>query len=108
MKRRFQVGDKVVYTREKYTSRPGPRAKNVFPAPNGESYHYEVEKYWCVAEVRSSGQLLLETRRGKQHLIDSDDPRLRKASWSERIFKKGLFPVPSNQSKFLTPAIKSG
>jgi hypothetical protein len=93
MAHRYKVGDKVVYTRDKYTPRPGPRAKNVFASPNGEAYQYQVEKYWIVADVRPDGFILLKTRRGKNHLVATDDPRLRKASLFDRLWKSHLFPA---------------
>lgn len=99
MKHRYRVGDKVVYTRDKYTTKPGPRAKNVFATPNGESYQYQVEKYWIVVAV---GDLItLQTRRGKQHLVAQDDPRLRRATFFERLFKARLFPDPTAPTSFV-------
>lgn len=92
MSRRFRVGDRVVYTREKYTPSPGPRAKNITASPNGESYHYEVDKFWIVTDVLSNGSIMAETRRGKQHVIECDNTHLRKATWFERLFKSRLFP----------------
>ena len=92
MKSHYQTGDRVVYTRDKYTVCPGPRAKNVYAAQNGDSYHYQVEKYWIVSEVSSEGKLILKTRRGKSHEVSSDDPRLRRATFLERVFRWRLFP----------------
>lgn len=87
----FQIGDRVVYTREKHTTKPGPRAKNVFATPHGETYEYQVDKFWVVAEV-TDGRLVLQTRRGKRHVVQNDDPRLRKASFWERLFLRNRFP----------------
>ena len=98
MKARYRAGDRVVFTRDKYTPCPGPRAKNIFATPNGETYHYQVDKFWVVIEVRPSGDLLVETRRGKTHLVRSDNPQLRKATLYERLFKNRLFPHPSPQA----------
>lgn len=95
---RYHVGDRVVFTRDKYTPCPGPRAKNVFATPNGETYHYQVDKYWVVVEVRADGGLVVETRRGKTHVVRPDNPQLRKASLYERLFKQRLFPHPSPQA----------
>ncbi len=92
MSNRYRVGEKVIYTLDKYTPRPGPRAKNVFATPNGESYQYQVDKYWVVAAIRPDGSLVLQTRRGKNHIVTVDDPRLRKASIFQRILKAKLFP----------------
>ncbi len=101
---RYGVGDKVVYTRDKYTSRPGPRAKNLSPARNGESYQYQVEKYWRVTEVHSNNTVVLCTRRGKTHVTTFDDPRLRPATWMERLWKSALFPaLPSSSTAHALP-----
>lgn len=92
MGQRYRTGDRVIYTRDKYTPCPGPRAKNIVAARNGESYQYQVDKYWLVTEVRGDGRLVVQTRRGKQHVIAADDPQLRKASWFERLFRAQYFP----------------
>jgi hypothetical protein len=92
---RYKVGDKVVYTRDKYTPRPGPRAKNVFATPNGEAYQYQVDKYWIVANVREDDVIILKTRRGKNHTVAADDHRLRKASLFECLWRAHLFPAPT-------------
>ncbi len=91
-KKQFCVGDKVVLTLDKFGVNPGPRAKNIAPAPHGELYSYQVDKYWLVTEIRNDGQLVVKTRRGKTHVISADDPRLRKASWLERLFFNKRFP----------------
>ncbi len=90
---KFNRDDRVVYTRDKYTSCPGPRAKNVVAAPNGESYQYQVDKFWIVSDIRPDGRLVLTTRTGKSHVVTADDPRLRKATLLERIFKSSQFPA---------------
>ncbi len=90
---KFKVKDRVVYTRDKYTSCPGPRAKNVEATPNGEAYAYQVDKFWIVKEILDDGRLVLMTRRGKEHVVYDDDPRLRKASIFERVIKTQLFPT---------------
>ncbi len=92
MSNTYRVNDRVVYTRDKYTTCPGPRAKNITATPNGESYSYQVDKFWVVKQVLADGRLLLVTRRGKEHVVRQDDPRLRKASLIERFIKTELFP----------------
>jgi len=87
----FSPNDWVVYTREKHSLSPGPRAKNISPSPHGEMYSYEVDKYWVVREVKD-GELVLETRRGKQHSMPIHDSRLRKANLWERLFFANRFP----------------
>jgi hypothetical protein len=92
MATRYHAGDRVVFTRDKYSSSPSPRAKNIVACPNGESYQYQVDKFWVVVEVRPGGELLVVTRRGKTHVIQADNPQLRKASLLERLLKSRLFP----------------
>ncbi len=107
MSKGYRVGDRVVYTRDKYTPCPGPRAKNIFATPNGEAYQYQVEKYWVVVQVRSDGKLVVQTRRGKTHLLRDDDPQLRKATLFERLFRSHIFPsaahAVSRSSSVSTP-----
>ena len=93
----FSPNDWVVYTREKHSLNPGPRAKNISPAPYGELYSYEVDKYWIVRQVNGN-DIVLETRKGKTHQVSATDRRLRKAYWWERFFFSGRFPSKSNQS----------
>jgi len=95
MGKSFRVGDRVVFTRDKHTTTPGPRAKNVVATPHGEMYEYQVDKYWLVIGIQADGQLVLKTRRGKHHSFPASDPRLRKASFLERLFKAKLFPTLS-------------
>jgi hypothetical protein len=88
----YQIGEPVVYRAQKRSSSPGPRAKNVRPARHGEDYFYEVPKYWVVEFVGRNGILIARTRRGKQRLIDTQDARLRRAHWWERLFLHDRFP----------------
>jgi hypothetical protein len=88
----YRVGDAVVFRISKRSGHPGPRASQVSPEPNGEDYLYEVDKYWIVSECREDGTLVLLTRRGKQHIIHGDNPRLRPAKWWERILHRKRFP----------------
>jgi len=88
----FRRGDIVVYTKTKHSSNPGPRAQDIDPATRGEYYTYVVDKYWIVVEVEEQ-TLRVRTRRGKVHTIKSDDPRLRAASWWERLFFRDRFPA---------------
>ena len=92
MSRRFKQGDPVVYRMPKFSTRPGPRAQDVSPSPQGELYTYEVDKFWVVADLKPDGKVLLRTRRGKEHLIEADNPRLRHANWWERLVYRGRFP----------------
>ncbi len=89
----YRVGDKVVYTRDKYSSQPGPWAKNISADRKGEHYRYQVEKFWVVSRILSDGLLEVRTRRGKLHLVEARDLRLRHATLFERLFKSRSFPV---------------
>jgi hypothetical protein len=92
MRVKFAVGDRVIYTRDKYGPRPGRRAKNVFATPHGETYAYQVDKFWRVTQVEADGSLQLQTRRGKRHRVAPDDPRLRRARWWELLLYGRRFP----------------
>ena len=91
---RYFLGQPVVYRQPKQGTSPGPRARNLRPARHGESYVYNVDKYWRVVEFLDNNELRLLTRRGKTHIVKRDDPQLRPASWWERIYFWGRFPVP--------------
>tara|TARA_R110002049_G_scaffold27321_4_gene94482 strand:- start:21568 stop:21888 length:321 start_codon:yes stop_codon:yes gene_type:complete len=88
---KLKPGDWVIYRKQKVSSSPGPRAKNTTPASKGETYSYVVEKYWVVDELLESGELRIRTRRGKQHIVQPDDPRLRKAKWWHRLLRGDRF-----------------
>jgi hypothetical protein len=80
----FRPGDYVVYKKTKFSRRPGPRAVNVRPASNGDSYSYTVDKYWVVQRVAEDGTIVLHTPGGKVHHVNADDPLLRRANVWER------------------------
>jgi hypothetical protein len=96
LRRKFQPGDPVVYRKAKHSTCPGPRAESIDPAPRGEDYTYEVDKYWIVVEIREDKKVLLRTRRGKDHLVDANSPSLRRANWWERLLYRNRFPSLSN------------
>jgi hypothetical protein len=75
----------VVFRKWKQTTRPGVRAQEIHPAPRGETYLYCVEKIWRVIDVISGDKLVLQTRRGKTHVIDANDPNLRRVTLLDRI-----------------------
>ncbi len=91
--RQFEPGDLVVYCKTKHSPRPGPRAKQIDPEPRGEDYTYRVDKYWVVMDLRDTGDVVVQTRRGKRHLLPADDPNLRHATLSERWLKARRFPA---------------
>lgn len=93
MGHRFAPGDPVIYRMSKQSEHPGRRAENIVPAEHGETYAYTVEKYWRVKYILPDGNLLLETRRGKTHVCDPADFRLRKAGLLTRWFRRDRFPA---------------
>lgn len=80
----FVPGDWVIFQKTKFSTHPGPRAKNIHPARLGDQYTYTVEKFWVVEEVREDGTLLLKTRTGKTNVLPESDRRLRKPNFWER------------------------
>lgn len=92
MASRFRPGDRVIYRKSKHSTSPGPRAADVQPAPRGEYYAYNVDKFWTVSEVKPDGTIVVRTRRGKEHLLEPDDRALRKARWWERLLYRDRFP----------------
>jgi hypothetical protein len=93
MPQKYEVGDWIIYRKQKSSSNPGPRAEDLQPAPRGEDYTYHVDKFWTVVEIQEDGKILARTRRGKEHLIDPDDPALRKPRWWEKLLWKNRFPT---------------
>lgn len=89
---KYQIGEPVVYRVHKRSRSPGPRAQCIHPARHGEDYSYEVAKYWMVEHVGREGLLIARTRRGKRHLLDANDRRLRPARWWERVWLHDRFP----------------
>ena len=89
--REYQPGDWVVYRKTKYSTQPGPRAQNVSPAQGGDKYAYTVDKFWVVAEILNDGRLVLQTRRGKEHVLDASDYNLHRARWWERLLYRRRF-----------------
>lgn len=89
--REFRPGDWVVFRRLKHTTHPGHRAQLVHATANGDAYNYVVDKFWVVAAVQPDHRLLLQTRRGKTHVVDADDPNLRHASLWDRIRYRARF-----------------
>lgn len=95
MIRGLKPGDFVVYRKSKRSTRPGPRAQEIRPAPSGDDYSYNVEKLWVIVAVRPDGNVVARTRKGKEHFLSSDDPALRKAKWWERLLLRRRFPAMS-------------
>ena len=87
----WKPGDWAIYVKQKRSVSPGPRARNVMPASSSNFYSYLVEKCWIVQEVLGDHRLKLITRRGKVHVIDADDPRLRKPTLWQRVALRARF-----------------
>ena len=92
MSREYRPGDPVIFRVTKQSTDPGPRAVDVHPAAAGETYSYQVDKYWTVSDVLPDGQLNLVTRRGKQRSVSVLDFRLRHARWWEKWIYRDRFP----------------
>lgn len=86
----YSVGDWVIYRKQKSSTSPGPRAKEVRASSGGETYQYMVDKFWIVQAIDDQG-ILLRTRRGKENRIDPSDPRLRMPTWWERLLYRNRF-----------------
>ncbi len=85
VKRTYNPGDLVVYQVTKHSNHPGVRAQSITPATKGDQYSYTVKKFWRIIEQTPDGNVVAQTRRGKQHEISLDDPCLRPVTWWERI-----------------------
>jgi hypothetical protein len=92
MSSRFAPGDVVVYRKQKSSLHPGRHARDIEPAPHGDSYSYAVDKFWRVVAVRPDDTLVVRTRTGKQHAIPAGDPNLRRARWWELLLLRHRFP----------------
>jgi len=92
MQARFQPGDFVIYLKPKYSAHPGPHAKAIYPAPNGDTYSYCVPKVYRVIQVRPDHTIVVRTRKGRQRTLAEDDPALRRAHWWERLYMASRFP----------------
>jgi len=89
----FRPGDYVIYRKQKCSVHPGRHAKDIYPAPYGDFYSYEVDKFWTVMAVLPNDQIVVCTRRGKQLTLGTGDPALRRAHWFERFLFRHRFPV---------------
>jgi len=94
-KRRFQVADRIIYRKTKYSKHPGSRARLIAPTVNGDAYSYCVDKFWVVTSVFPDGTLLAKTRTGKLHRLNANDPNLRHATLWESFLNRSRFPSTS-------------
>ena len=97
----YKPGDPVIFRVTKQSTDPGPRAVDVHPAQSGETYSYQVDKFWTVRTV-ADDSVQLVTRRGKERQVSKNDIRLRHARWWERWIYANRFPKLS-EFKNLTP-----
>jgi hypothetical protein len=88
----LEVGDAIVYRKQKTSTRPSPRAYAIRPAGQGDDYSYFVDKFWTVENVLSDGRLVVTTRTRKHHYLRPDDPNLRKAGLIVRLRYRRRFP----------------
>lgn len=96
MAKGFRPGDYVVYRKTKFSRRPGPRATNVRPATNGDSYSYVVDKFWVVQQVSEDGTVTLKTPRGNVRVVQTGDPLLRHAKFWERLRYRDRFVLSAD------------
>jgi hypothetical protein len=92
MPTRFRPGDVVVYRRQKSSTVPGSRARDVRPATSGDTYSYVVDKFWRVIDVLPDDTVVAWTRKRKRHTIAAGDPNLRHVRWWERLLFRHRFP----------------
>ena len=88
----LEVGDGIVYRMQKVSTHPSPRAYEVHPAGQGDTYSYFVDKFWTVENVLDDGRILVTTRTRKRHCLRVDDPNLRKAGFVARLRHWKRFP----------------
>jgi hypothetical protein len=98
MRELFKPGDQLIYRKQKVSVRPGRNARSIHPAPYGDSYSYEVDKFWTVIAVQSDNKIVVCTRRGKQLTLDASDPALRRAHWFERLLFRRRFPAKAPEA----------
>jgi hypothetical protein len=89
---KLQVGDVVVYRKLKVSTCPSPRAYDIHPADQGDSYQYFIDKYWTIEQVFRDGRGVAITRTHKHHCLSPGDPNLRKAGLIIRLRYRKRFP----------------
>jgi hypothetical protein len=94
MRVRFKRGDCVIYRKQKFSVRPSRQARDIHPAPAGDFYSYEIDKFWTVVAVQANDDITVCTRRGKQLTLNAQDPALRRARWFEWFLFRHRFPPP--------------
>jgi hypothetical protein len=87
-----EVGDRLIYRMQKSSTCPSPRAYGVYPASEGDTYSYFVDKFWTVKSVHRDGGFFVVTRTGKQRYLRPDDPNFRRAGALNRVRYARRFP----------------
>jgi hypothetical protein len=85
-------GDRIVYRKQKVSTHPCPRAYDIHPASQGDTYIYFVDKFWTVEKVLHDGRIVVTTRTQKHHYLRPDDPYLHKAGMFARLRHWKRFP----------------
>src|SRR5215467_589543 len=80
----FKPGDCVIYRKPKFSVHPGPHARDIHPAPHGDSYSYWVGKWSRGIAVRARA-VVVRARRGGRRALAAAVPALRLAHWWERL-----------------------
>jgi len=91
--RTLDIGDGIVYRKQKLSAHPSPRAYDIRPSGQGETYRYFVDKYWTVENVLRDGRIIVTTRTNKHHYLSPNDPNLRKAGPLVRLRCWKRFPA---------------
>jgi hypothetical protein len=91
----FKPGDCVIYRKQKFSAHPGPHARAVWPAANGDHYSYFVEKFYRVVALEPDDRIVVVTRRGRRRTLDATDSLLRHARWWHRLLLRRRFPTPT-------------
>jgi hypothetical protein len=89
----FKPGDCVIYRKQKFSAHPGPNAKAVWPAANGDHYTYFVDKFYRVVALEPDDRIVVITRRGRRRTLEASDMGLRRARWWHRVLLRRRFPT---------------
>jgi hypothetical protein len=88
----FKPGDCVIYRKQKFSAHPGPNARNLWPAANGDHYTYFIDKFYRVVALETDDRIVVVTRRGRRRTLVASDSALRRARWWHRVLLRRPFP----------------
>jgi hypothetical protein len=91
MAKRYSQGARVIDLKQKHSTHPSRKARDIHAAPKGELYDYVIEKCRVVEMVREDQQLVLRTPKGNLQVVSPTDPGLRPATWLERFRYRNRF-----------------